>query len=431
MSLSLAPLAVFERFPHLLGDVWQRRRGPLGPRQVLMTVMAMSVVGEKGYARTLDEMKAFFHEKLQREQHSPTAQALSQARRKLSSETCRQVAHELRGLCVAARREATIGYAQMRVIAMDGTKLALPAYASLRNHFGCPVQSPDGPQASFTLLWDVGAQQPVDWQLGPYRVCERVHAVALAQMLGPGDLLLADRNFSSRRILEALRERSVDWLMRVRCAGAGTLQEVEAFVASGLDDHHAEIAFRDHHGKPSANRPPLRVRLLRRESADGSVAVFITSLLDQSRHAAAELLQLYTARWRVETAFREMKLWHAFERFHARYPDGIAQEVAAVLIFQLLVSELEAQARIHHRLELAATPSQPQQPPEIRFNRRRVADHTVYMLIAAMRGSAAVREAFKHAMFILWRSRQRVRPRRSFPRVCKSPMRGWRPPKKR
>lgn len=427
----LAPLAVLDRFPHLLPDTWERRTGTLGPRQVLMTVMAMSVVGEKGYARTLNDMKVFFHGRWRLEQTRPTTQALSQARRKLSSEACREVAKDLRALCAAARAEATRGYRKMRVMALDGTKLPLPAYAALRTHFGCPVQAPEGPQASFTLLWDVGAQQPVDWQLGAYRVCERVHALTLAQAVGRGDLLLADSNFASRRILLALRERGADWLMRVRSAGTGTLREVAAFVATGEIDRVVEVAERDHHGNPARGSEPLRVRLLRRESVDGSTAVFITSLIDQRRHAAAELLQLYAARWRIETAFREMKLWHGLQRFHARYPDGIAQEVAAVLIFQLLVSELEAQARIHHRQAIAAAAPGAERPPELRFNRAMVGDHVVDILIAGARGPAEVREAFKGAMSSLWLSRQKVRPRRSFPRVCKSPRRGWRGPSQR
>lgn len=431
MSHSLSPLAVFDEFPHLLPDVWERRRGTLGPRQVLMTVMAMSVIGEKGYARTLKSMKEFFHERWRHEHLRPTPQAYSQARRKLSSQTCRQVAQELRELCTAARAEATLGYRKMRVMALDGTKLPLPAYAALRTHFGCPVQAPDGPQASFTLLWDVGAQQPVDWQLGPYRVCERIHALTLAQSVGRGDLLLADRNFSSRRILQALREHGADWLMRVRSTGTGTLREVDAFVASGDPDRVVEIPDRDHHGNPVPGTEPLRVRLLRRPAADGSAAVFITSLLDHRRHPAAELLQLYDARWRIETAFREMKLWHGLERFHARYPDGIAQEVAAVLIFQLLVSELDARARIHHRQALAAAAPGSAEPPEIRFNRALLADHAVYILIAGAKGPAEVREEFEDAMVSLWRSRQKVRPRRSFPRVCKSPRRGWKGPSQR
>ena len=430
MSPLDGPLAVFDQFSHLLDEVWQRRRGCLGPRQVLMTVMAMSIVGDKGYARTLDDMKGFFHQQRRWEKGLPSPQALSQARRKLSSETCREVAHNLRALCKAARLEATLGYADMRVMSLDGTKLALPAYASLRNHFGCPVQAPDGPQASLTLLWDVGAKQPVDWQLGPYRVCERVHALTLVKALGPGDLLLGDRNFASRRIMLALREQRADWLMRVRSAGNGTLTEVEAFVATGRADTVMEVVIRDHRGKPKPDTTPLKVRLLRRVSADGSIAVFITSLVDQRQHPAADLLAIYDARWRIETAFREMKVWHGLERFHARYPDGIAQEVAVVLIFLLLVSELEAQTAIHHRKALAAAAAA-SKPAEIRFNRRRVGDHAVYILIAGTRGRTAVRTAFKEAMFDLWRSRQKVRPRRTFPRVCKSTRRGWHGPSKR
>lgn len=450
MSPPLAPIAVFRQFPNLLSHFWKRRRGRLGPMQVLYSLITMSVLGEKGYARTLDEMKQYLGEMLRWDPmvKEPTPQALSQARRKLSPTVCREAAMRVRESCTAARTEAKLAYHKLRVLAVDGAKLALPAYASLRKAFGCPAQAPNGPQASLTLLWDVGANQPVDWQLGGYRVCERVHALTLVATLSKGDLLLGDRNFSSRRIMLALREREADWLMRVRSAGPGTLKEVIAFANDGGVDAVVDLFERDHHGRPRpvaeghllegavVERPaqaakPLRVRLLRREGPDGSVAIFITSLLDQERHPAAALLGLYAARWRIETAFRELKLWHGFERFHARYADGIHQEVAAVMIFRLLASELEAQAAIRRRQEIAAAPPGSAPPPEIRFNRRRVSDGAARLLFAATRGPAAMAEQFELAMFRIWRFRQKVRPGRSFPRVCKSTRRGWKGPSKR
>ena len=433
MSILHAPGAIFSLFPKLLDTHWQRKRGRLGPLQVMLSLVTMSVLGCKGYERTLNEMKERLSEVLQwtTGDDPPSGPALSQARRKLDPQRCREVVTQVRDLCTTARAEAALGYGGFRLIALDGTKFALPAYKAMIEHFGCPKQSPRGPQGSFTLLWDVGANQPVDWLVGSYRTCERVHAQEMVAHLGAGDLLLGDRNFSSRRILFALHAQRVEWLMCVRSAGPGTFAEVNAFVASSLDDHQFTLVQRDHQGAVRQDAPQIPVRLLRLRLPDGSTSVFITSLVDSARHPAATLLELYTARWRIETAFRELKIWHGLEHFHARYPDGIHQEIAALMLFQLLSSELEAQARVQMRNTI--TPPEPQGQPlqvrklTVRFNRRTVADCIANMLYAAAKGDDALRQAFDSSVKRIWRVRQTVKPGRSFPRERKSSAPGWRP----
>lgn len=430
MSIDHPSAEIFSRVLTVVPAYWQRRRGSLGPPQVLTTLMGMSVLGSHAYARTLRDLKGRTIDVLGRTVRSASGQAFSQARRKLSSERCREVVEEVRLLCTTARAQAAIGYGGFRLLAIDGTKLALPAYKVFRDHFGCPVQSPRGPQASFTLLWDVGASQPVDWLVGPYQVCERVHAQTLVVKLGPEDLVLGDQNFASRRLLFALHERKANWLMRVRSGGSASLAEVCAFVASGLREQSTTLVQRNSAGAPRPGSPLVAVRLLRMDLADGTVAVFITNLLNTLRHPAQALIDLYAARWRIETAFRELKIWHGLERFHARYVDGIAQEIAALMLFQLLTSELEAQARIHPLAHIA--PVEPKGEPahlrkaELRFNRAMVADCAVDLLYAAAWGNDRLRETFKDCLSDIWRTRQMVRPRRSFPRERKSPSRGWR-----
>jgi len=428
MGICFPSPEIFTRVLGVLRSHWQRRRGALGPPQVLQTLMGMSVLGTNAYARTLRELKIKTIDVLGRPVRAPSSQAFSQARRKLSAERCREAVAEVRELCTTARTHASLGYGGFRLLAIDGTKLALPAYRVFREHFGCPVQSPRGPQASFTLLWDVGANQPVDWEVGPYRVCERVHALKFLAKLGATDLVLGDRNFASRRLIFTLDGCKANWLMRVRSAGSGTLAEVVEFVASGKTDFPMTLVERNHHGEPKP--PRVKARLLRMDLEDGTVAVFITSLLDPLRYPAPSLIDLYAARWRIETAFRELKIWHGLERFHARYVDGIAQEVAALMLFQLLSSELEAQARIHPSASIANVepPGLPAQvrKPMLRFNRGMVADCAVDLLYAAAWGPEQVRVVFEDCLYHIWRTRQTVKPRRSFPRERKSPARGWR-----
>ncbi len=400
-----------------------------------MSLMVMSVLGTKGYERTIEEMKAYLGKVLgwHTPESTPSAQALSQARRKLTPERCREVVVQVRARCTTSCEHRALGYGGFNLLAIDGTKAPLPAYRTIIDHFGCPTQAPKGPQASLTVLWDVGANQPVDWQLGPYRVCERLHALNLLAGTGPQDLVLADCNFASRRILFQLSSQRSQWLMNIRCAGSGTLAEVVDFVDSGLLEQTRSLVMRDHYGHQKADLPVITVRLLRQVSPNGTIRVFVTSLTDTEQHPAAVLLNLYACRWRVETAFRELKLWHGLERFHARYPDGIYQEVAALMLFQLLSSELEAKARVHHQLP-SVTPPEDITPPDagetitkptVRFNRRIVADCAVGLLFAAAQGDQRLREEFDYCLFRIWRYRQKVRDGRSFPRKRNSPARGW------
>ena len=397
--------------------------------------MVMTVLGTKGYERTLDEMKAQLGNVLGWEQDDdvPTAAALCQARRKMDATRCAALVSEVYELCTAARACASLGYGGFRLVAVDGTKLALPAYAVFQRHFGCPTQGAGKelscPQASLTVLWDVGANQPIAWQVGTYTTSEKVHARTLATSIRSGDLVLGDRSFSSRRFLTIVHRRQAHVLMRVRSAGPGTMREVAAFVASGAQDALVKIVTGDEHDRPCTDVPTIPVRLLRTTYADGTVAVYLTTLLDQQRHSAQVVIDLYAQRWRIETAFRELKIWHGLERFHARHVDGIAQEIAAVMIFQLLASELEALARKQHpETQPPAATTQPQplavQLPTVRFNRRIVADCAVRLIFAAA-ANHNVADAVRYALFRIWRYRQTIRPGRSFPRIRKSAPRGW------
>jgi hypothetical protein len=271
----------------------------------------------------------------------------------------------------------------------------------------------------------------------------------MVSSLKSGDLLLCDRNFLTREYLSLVVAQKADVLMRVRTSGCAVLQEVKDFIVAGIADHVIELTPNDKHGRPLVDAAKIRVRLLRTPLPDGDFAVFLTTLVDQQRHLAQTLINVYFQRWRIETAFREMKIWHGLETFQSRSVEGIAQEIAAVMIFLLLAGELEAQVRCaapenQPSAEPTPTPTQQPQPespkptptptqqpqpaslltPTIRFNRRIVASCAIDLIYAAM-ARKSIRAEFEDAMFRIWRYRQKVRPRRSFPRQRKSAPRGW------
>ena len=431
------PALIFRTFLHALPRWWSRRRGSLGPPHVVLSLITMNVLGCRSYERTLDEMKQRLGTELGwiRNRDAPSPSALSQARLKLDAAMCASIVSQVYSMCSTARACASLGYGGFRLLALDGTKLALPAYTALQKHFGCPSQGEGrelaGPQASLTVLWDVGANQPVTWRLGPYKVSERVHADELIGEVGPGDLVLGDRGFPSRRLLTRLWRQQAQVLVRMRTTSFGVMHEVTEFLSSGATDLVTTMQGWHEHAEGADPSVSIPVRLIRVALPDGSLAVYLTTLTDVGRHPRDVILELYAQRWRIETAFREMKIWHGLERFHSRRADGIAQEVAAIMIFQLLASELEAKARVAHRRPQASAPAEGTaalviQRDSVRFNRRIVADCVCNLMFTAAR-SKDLAEAFSYAMFRIWRYRQNVKPGRSFPRQRKSPAHGWKP----
>jgi len=401
----------------------------------MLSLITMSVLGCRGYESTLNEMKVRLGTELGwiRKRDVPSPSALSQARVKLDAAMCASIVSEIYAMCTSARTGASLGYGGFRLLAVDGTKLALPAYQAMQDHFGSPSQGIGrelaGPQASLTVLWDVGANQPVNWRLGAYRVSERVHADDLIGGVGLGDLVLGDRGFPSRRWLTRLWRQRAQVLVRVRTTGMGIMHEIADFLASRETDRVTTMHGWDEQAEAASSQISMPIRLLRMVLPDGSSAVYLTTLIDAGRHPSSALFELYAQRWRIETAFREMKIWHGLERFHSRRVDGIAQEVAAIMIFQLLASELEAKAREVHQRPLITTPHDETaalvvQRDSIRFNRRIVADCVCNLILTAASGKNLT-EAYDYAMFRIWRYRQTIKPGRSFNRIRKSAPRGW------
>jgi hypothetical protein len=242
----------------------------------------------------------------------------------------------------------------------------------------------------------------------------------MIQGLGAQDLLLADRGYPSRRMFLDLGEKGAFFLIRAPLGTRGGFRELRDF---SLDEAREDEDIFLHEDRGRTGEPTLRVRAIKMRLANGEVAVFVTNLFDRHAHPLAALCALYPKRWNLETAFREMKVWHGLEQFHAKTPEGIHQEVSALMIFMLLSAELEHQARAVHAAEMAE--AKDTDHGEIRFNRKVIAESVAHLLAAAVNGPAAIQAEYDYCIKEIWKFRQRIRPGRSFPRMAKSPNSKW------
>ena len=415
---------LFTKLSSTLPEFWSRQIGSLQPTQVLYTLIHLSTNENKGYKRVLNDLKIESGNLLNWDT-APWTSSFSEARRKLSGEKCKDAFYHIRDKCTTRPR---VLYQDFRLIAGDMTKLALPAYKSVRKEFGSPKNSKGqvskAPQGTLTALWNVSTNTPLDWRLERCYASERFAAHDMLDQLQEKDLLLLDRGYPSRRLFMDLNGRNIKYLMRVSSGKAGSFKEVRQFAE---DEHAWDRVVMLHEDNSHKGERTIPVRLMKRRLSCGKIAVFATSLLGSRKFKRRSLCDLYCYRWDIETAFREMKIWHGLEDFSARYADGIHQEVCALMIYMLMAGELEGQAYAYHDVKMVnkenrdTSDTSKSLEPEIRFNRIYICDHIRYLLKATAKGAVCLNNMFTHVMKELWRYRQKIYPGRTFERMAKSP----------
>ncbi|MGH8026602.1 MAG: IS4 family transposase [Pseudoxanthomonas sp.] len=404
---------------------FEREKGSLGPRAVFLSVMRMSVLGTQSYGSVLDAMRKHLGEELGWESGVPSCSAFSQARRKLTARACVATFLTIRRELTRARAVPRETFHGLRLVAVDGTRLTLPPSAELVTSFGCPrnqyAHAAACPQAGLVVLWDISSNQPRAWELGPYTLPERTAAEGLLMHVGAGDLLLADRGYPGLSFFQAVQSRGSDYVIRMNTTTVAKTAEFVAFLASTATDQVVEFPSLVRGERRFPGDLPLRVRFV--ADPTDRLRVIATSLLDAKRYPPAEILRIYRSRWNIETAFREAKQWHGLEQFHARYAEGIHQEVAGIMTFQYLVSELEADVRERLNQEICDGTWPPEVTNDIpyTFNRRRIACMSNWLLLLAATQPHKVAAEWDYCVRELWRGRAKRRPGRSTPRIAKNP----------
>jgi len=417
-----------------LPDRFVRAPRKLTPAQLLGVLCLMTGFGRKGYRRVVTELRGGLCRAFDWPALSlvPSPQAIGQARRSLSRAVCDEAFAAVCDHCPAMAARPVASYGSYRLLAIDGTRLSLPPAPALLAAFGTPANGHGpaaAPMAGLVQVWDVGRNGPVAFALTPCDHSERHEAITLFDRIRPSDLLIGDRGYPGYEFFRAICRRRARFLIRMPVR-AGTL--IADVVAGDQDDTVVALRSLNGQGQQRPGTPTIPVRLLRITLPDGKTEVLATNLWRSRGHDRETLGRLYTQRWRIETAFREMKVFHALEQFSATYPDGIYQEITAIQIFLLLTSELEAIARRETAQRQAAAtpapmqtapvtdPTMPLQVTPLRFNRLIVADNVIQLMRhAALGGRRAVAQAMPDIIDFLWKNRSYAKPGRSFPRVRK------------
>ncbi len=297
----------------------QHRIRVLPSRVVVYLLLAGALFAEIGYRQVWARLVAGLDPATVA---TPGSSALSQALRRVGAAPLRELFTLVRGPAVGAAR-----WRGLLVCAIDGTSMVVPNSEANAAAFGRQSGRPDAesgyPMLRLLTVVACGTRTVIDAVFGPYQIGETTYAPTLLRCLKPGMLLLADRNFAVTALVEQIVSAHADLL--IRCKDQRKLPPIKRLPDRSWLARMGSVTVR-------VIDAAISVRLDNGGSRVGHYRL-VTTLTDDKRYPAHELVTLYHQRWEIETSFLELKSTILGGRvLRAATPAGITQEVYAQLI---------------------------------------------------------------------------------------------------
>lgn len=233
----------------------------------------------------------------------------------------------------------------LRVFWVDGSTLRVPNTKENEEYFGRAKngkQKSRTPVARMMVLLGAGSGAVIDYVFGPYLRSEMAMYWDLVSKLRPGDLLVADANFSSYLAVAETRRQGAELLTRLSGSrGKEALRQ-------GLDNDWQEEWRRPSRSTfperlkecPETQQVRLITRRIERKGYRTYMLCLVTTLLDVQKYPAEELVAQYLRRWGIELQLRTLKTYYGLALLTAKSPDVCEKEVCGTLMAYNLVSVL-------------------------------------------------------------------------------------------
>jgi len=310
----------------------------------------------------------------------------------------------------------------MRVLAVDGSRIALPNHESLIEEFG---QMDFGereirprPMAMISMLYDVLNHLSLDSQIAPYNTSERDLLLTHLDVVKKGDLLLLDRGYPSYWLFFLLKAMGVEFCIRLTNSWC---IEVKDFVQS--NDIEKIVEFRlppkdwvKLAAYPQIQGERIKCRLIKIELENGGTEILCTSLLDSDKYQNAEIGRLYHYRWNEEETYKLLKSRIELEGFSGKTVKAIKQDFYAKVFLMTLC------AAYAHPIEdrvISEYEADKERKHSQKINRTNALSMTHDILVGAfIKGN--FKRAIKAFDDIVSKTREIIRPNRSEPRPKKT-----------
>jgi hypothetical protein len=304
----------------------QARIRDLPARVVVYLLLAGCLFAEQGYGQVWQRLCAGLDGL---PLATPTASALTQARRRLGPAPLRALFGLLAGPApTAATTGVRVG--GLLVCAIDGTTMSVADTPA--NHGVYTTQPGHHGGSGYLLLRLValvacGTRSLLAATFGPISSGETTMTTKLIEHLHPGMLVLCDRNLTTAALAS-----------RIAATGAQLLGRCKANRKLPMLGRLQDGSWRSVLGGIPVRVVDAQVTVATRAGRTHGSYRLATTLTDPHAWPAVTLVTLYHQRWEIETAYLELKSTILGGRvLRARTPQGIDQEVHALLVcYQLL-----------------------------------------------------------------------------------------------
>jgi hypothetical protein len=339
------PAALIDEVLVVTGRVQQRIRR-LPARVTVLFILALTLFSSQGYRGVWREL---VHSGDAAADPPPSSSGLTQARRRVGLAPLAALFARVRGARAVPGTAGAFRFG-LRLVSWDATMLDTPdsdanaeAFIQSRNRKG----SGAFPKVRLMTLIEVGTHAVIDAVFGADS--EQVQARALLGSLGPGMLLLGDRNFPSFRLWNEAAATGAHLLWRAKANML--LPRIGTFT----DGSWLAVLPKPRTGR----RVGAWVRVIEYTvtvtatcPATGAVTTrtelfrLLTTITDPRMASAAELAGCYRERWESETCYKSVKTHQRGPRAVLRStdPDGVRQEIYAYLITYQAIRNLITQA---------------------------------------------------------------------------------------
>jgi putative transposase len=305
-------------------------------------------------------------------QKAPSANtgAYCKARHKLTEGFLRRLARECAERAEERLPEEWLWHGR-RVKLVDGTTLSMPDTEANQAQYPQHVVQQPGlgfPIARMVALFSLATAMVQGAAIGPYAGKETGETALfreIMELLGPDELLLADRYYCSYFLLALLlserrdfavrlhQRRSVDWSAGERLGRRDHVvtwhkpEKPEWMEQALYDQIPATIRVRE--VEIAVSQPGFRTRSL----------VVVTTLLDAEEFPAGEIGELYRRRWQAELNLRAVKVTMGLDVLRAKTPEMVRKELwtgllAYNLIRRTMLQAAHAAQLLPHQLSFTA-----------------------------------------------------------------------------
>jgi len=307
---------------------------------------------------------------------------------------------------------------QMRLLAVDGTRMVLPNHPSVAEEFGVHKFGPKADStrslAMGSLLYDPLNLLTIDSQIAPYASSERDLLMKHLEKINAGDMLLLDRGYPCFWLLFMLKARGIEFCVRLKdnwwlkvkdFTDSNDKERIVTFTLPKKD----RTKLKDY---PHMQDAEITCRLIKVELENGEKEILCTSLTDSDTYLYSDFEQLYHYRWNEEEAYKLLKSRIELENFSGKTARAVKQDFHAKVFLMTLCA---AYAHPIEEKVMAEYKADKDRKHAQKINRTNALATTMDILVPVF-----VRKKFKESLKafdeLVSQTREIVRPGRSNPR---------------